>query len=289
MRTYLLFMASFLILGGGCMVPDQPVPNAEPTPVFRVELPSGASRPLMIAHRCGAGLGPENTRGAVIQSSFYRPDYYEIDIRHTSDGVPVAFHDPALDRTTNMSGNISDMSWEEIEFADAGSWYGSAYSSELIPTFERLLDGVNPSPLCIELKEQDISESRCENILRLLYERNDYSSVILSLHRDALQTFRQAEDNFQSDPSAPQSDFSRRTCYLATSLDDFAITGPHEIVGILHESCTEEIVEEIHASGKACWVWTVDEPADLYRFRDMEVDGIVTNYPDRLRNILPPS
>ncbi|MCX6645603.1 MAG: glycerophosphodiester phosphodiesterase family protein [bacterium] len=271
------------------------------TPIFRIDLSSGGSRPLMIAHRCGAGLGPENTRGAVVQSSFYRPDYYEIDIRHTSDSVPVVFHDATCDRTTNLTGNISDLSWEEIKFADAGSWVGSAYRGESIPTFEQMLDGVNPSPLCIELKEPEISGSQCDALIGLLYERSDISSVIFSFHKSALDTFRLAWENFAPRLSETQpgriprislEDFlnnKRRTCYLTISLNDYALEGPHEIVGILYGSCTEDVIEKIHTAGKACWVWTVDEPSDLSRFMNLDVDGIVTNYPDRLRGLLPPS
>ena len=94
------------------MQPVTSEPSREPSPVTRTETMSGRTRPIMIAHRCGAGLGPENTCGAVVQSSFYRPDFYEIDIRHTFDGVPVCLHDETLDRTTNMEGQVSTMTWE---------------------------------------------------------------------------------------------------------------------------------------------------------------------------------
>lgn len=271
------------------MVMTQQVPDSGLSPIYRVDL--SPPRTLLIAHRCGAGLGPENTRGAVIQSSFYRPDYYEIDIRHTRDSIPVAIHDETLDRTTNLSGIISEMTWDEIIDADAGSWYGSIYKGESIPTFERILDSVNPSPLCIELKEPGITEDQCLGLVRSLDEENDISSIVFSFHQTALDTFRSVDSSFQSENSdeQPETQILRRTCYLSESIDEFALNGPHEIVGLPYGECTFEIVEEIHDSGKAIWVWTVNDPVDMFHLIRMEVDGIITDYPDRLRKLLPPS
>ncbi len=272
------------------MAVTQQEPDSRLSSIYRLD--QSPPRTLMIAHRCGAGLGPENTRGTVVQSSHFRPDYYEIDIRHTKDSIPVAIHDETLDRTTNLSGTITEMTWDEIVDADAGSWYGSFFTGESIPpTFERILDSVNPSPLCIELKEPGITRDQCLGLVEILDEKNDASSIVFSFHQTALDTFRSVDTGFQSENSDGQSETQtmRRTGYLSTSVDEYALNGPHEIVGLLHDECTYEIVEQIHQSGKAVWVWTVNDPVDMSRLVQMEVDGIITDYPDRLRKILPPS
>lgn len=236
--------------------------------------PGGGTRPLMIAHRCGAGLGPENTCAAMVQSSFYRPDYYEVDIRHTADGVPVCLHDETVDRTTDLSGRVDGLNLVELAAADAGSWISSTYRGEPVPTLERMLECANPSPLAIELKEIDISQERCSAIARLLALAEDSSSVVLSFNPSALETYRAADPR-------------RRTGYLTTALDEYALSGAHEIVGLSHRACRAETVKRIHDAGKAVWVWTVNDRFE--RFMAMEVDAIVTDYPDRLRKALPPS
>ncbi len=274
MRSVLLVMALIPVLMGGCMTFVPPDPDPDPIPVSRIETSSGAIRPLMIAHRCGAGMGPENTCNAVVQSSFYRPDYYEIDLRHTSDGVPVCMHDSTLDRTTDLTGNVTDMTWEDLRNADAGGWFASTVSGEPIPALETMLDCVNPSPLALEIKEPEITLEQCNHIADLLNSRDDDSSVILSFHISALETFREA------DPE-------RRTCYLTTEMNEYSINGPHEIIGLLATQCTEEIVGRIHDAGKAVWVWTVNDTFELYI--QMRVDGITSDYPNRLRSTLPPS
>lgn len=264
------------------LVPPEPEDN--PDPVYRTEMPDGLDRVIMIAHRCGAGRGPENTCGAVVQSSFFRPDFYEIDIRHTADGTAVCMHDETLSRTTNASAlpdelraeslKVSEWTLSEIERLDAGGWFGPTFENEQVPILERMLDCANPSPLAIELKEPGISPDRCAAIARMLDEHDDISSVILSFHKSALDTYREA-------------DGERRICFLTITLDNNALDGPHEIVGLLATACTAEIVEQVHDAGKAIWVWTVNE--DYERYIEMGVDGITTDHPDRLRTVLPPS
>jgi len=246
-----------------------------PRPVDRAELSSGATRPLMIAHRCGAGLGPENTRSAVAQASFYRPDFYEIDIHHTLDGVPVCIHDDTLDRTTDLSGKISEMNLSQVQSADAGSWLDAdLFEGEKIPTFKEILDSVNPSPLAIELKEAGMTEEQCAAMAEALKNAGDESSVIFSFHRAVLDNWRSVDPD-------------RRTCFLTLMPSDYMLEGPHEIVGLLYGMCTPELVDEVHDAGKVIWVWTVDDEYEKYML--MGVDGIITNYPDRLREVLPPS
>jgi len=268
------------------MSEGKPLMSTEPLSVHREQNSSGTIRTVLIAHRGGAEMGPENTCLAVIQSSFYRPDFYEIDIRHTKDGVAVCLHDETLDRTTELSGAISEITYEElrnaldeIRNADADAWVSSTWQDEPVPTFERIADCVNPSGLAIELKEGDITIGQCEVMLEALIERRDISSVVMSFHESALETWREAELNVVRK-------FPTRTVLLTLEFDESVLTGEHEVVGLMKDSCTEEIVEEIHRAGKAVWVWTVND--NYLKFLEMKVDGIVTDSPDKLRRAVPP-
>ncbi len=247
--------------------------NPDPDPIDRIRTSSGAERPVTIAHRCGGGLGPENTCEAVVQSSFYRPDYYEIDIRHTSDGVPVCIHDATLDRTTNIEGQVSEMTFEEIRKADAGSWFGETFENARVPAFSEMLDRVNPSPLVIELKEADITSEQCRVIADILSDANDHSSVVISFLRSALETYGEVDPD-------------RRTGYLVRELDEYALEGPHDLVGVAGGALDQGGVNRLIDAEKVIFVYTVNE--DYGRFIEMGVDGIVTDYPDRLRKAIPP-
>ena len=266
------------------MYSNQPL-GKTPAPIERKRITNEYYRPLLVAHRCGSGLGPENTCGAVVQSSFYIPDYFEIDIRHTLDGVPVCFHDENLLRTGRFydsqkgdwitrEDKISDLSLDELMKADAGIFFDNVFKNEKIPTLEKMLDCVNPSPLAIELKEKDISEDQCRKIAELLKAKKDISSLILSFFPEVLERYGKVDPD-------------RRECYLATDIDEYSKTGGHEIVGLLSTNCTLEKVDELHKAGKKVFVWTVND--DFEKYAKIGVDAIVTDRPDLMRSALPPT
>lgn len=92
-----------------------------------------------IAHRGFSSIAPENTLPAyklAKQRGFF---YVETDISFTSDGVPVCLHDATIDRTSDGNGNINDLTWEQVQQYDFGSWKSSAYAGTKIPSFEQFI------------------------------------------------------------------------------------------------------------------------------------------------------
>ena len=89
-----------------------------------------------IAHRGYSADAPENTLVAYRLAKEKGFSYVECDISFTKDGVAVLLHDATIDRTTNATGNISDLNYDEIKDLDAGSWFDEKYKDEKIPTFE---------------------------------------------------------------------------------------------------------------------------------------------------------
>lgn len=92
-----------------------------------------------INHRGYCTVAPENTLSAYKLSKKKGYSYVECDVRFTSDGVPVLLHDETIDRTSNGTGNISDMTFEEVRALDFGSWKSSDYEGEQIPTLQEFL------------------------------------------------------------------------------------------------------------------------------------------------------
>lgn len=92
-----------------------------------------------VAHRGYSSNAPENTLPAyklAKQNGFY---YVETDISFTSDGVPVLLHDASIDRTSNGSGNINDLTWSQVQQYDFGSWKSAKYVGTKIPSFEQFI------------------------------------------------------------------------------------------------------------------------------------------------------
>lgn len=92
-----------------------------------------------IAHRGYSAVAPENTLSAFKLAKKMGFEYVECDISQTSDGVYVLLHDDTVDRTSNGTGNITSMTFEQARALDFGSWKSSAYTGEKIPTFEEFL------------------------------------------------------------------------------------------------------------------------------------------------------
>lgn len=107
------------------------------SPVFT---PQPNLNPLIIAHRGDQESAPENTLPAIKAAIAKQVDFVELDIRLTSDGVPVLMHDSSTKRTTNKDLLVSETSLEELRTLDAGSWFAPEFKGTKIPTLEDALD-----------------------------------------------------------------------------------------------------------------------------------------------------
>jgi glycerophosphoryl diester phosphodiesterase len=94
---------------------------------------------LIIAHRGASKFAPENTLPAIQKAIDLGVDYVELDVRHTSDGIPVLMHDRTIDRTTSGSGEIAQISLAELRELDAGSWFHERFQGTRVPTLEEAL------------------------------------------------------------------------------------------------------------------------------------------------------
>ena len=89
---------------------------------------------MKIAHRGTTIFAPENTLPALEKAIELGAEYVEIDVRYSSDNVPVLIHDPEVDRTTNGSGNVGELTLAELKQLDAGFWFGDEFAGTRIPT-----------------------------------------------------------------------------------------------------------------------------------------------------------
>ena len=104
------------------------------------DMPTKPSQMLAVNHRGYNIVAPENTLPAYVLSKKNGFDFVECDIRFTADGVPVLLHDETIDRTSNGTGKIADMTYATVSQYDFGSWKGENYTGTKIPTFEEFLN-----------------------------------------------------------------------------------------------------------------------------------------------------
>jgi glycerophosphoryl diester phosphodiesterase len=239
---------------------------------------------LNIAHRGASGYYPENTLIAFQRAVELGADMIELDVHLTKDGEVVVIHDETLDRTTNGKGNVRDYTLPELKKLDAGAWYKSEFAGERIPTLEEVLQSLKGKvQFNIEIKNGPVYYQGIEEkILAILLKQDLRDQVVISSfdHR-CLKKIKKMNPDL-----ATGSLVKLGVLYVARLLKPEKIAQSVGATGLhLHKSyVTPDLVHRAKQHGLRVLVWTVNEPAQMSHFIKMGVDGIVTNFPDKLKN-----
>ena len=228
-------------------------------------------RPLIISHAACAGHAPENTLAGVNAALEIGADAIEVDVQASADGVPILMHDLTLDRTTNGSGDLASLTWEQLSALDAGG--------EPVPTFAQALDLTRGRALLVA----EIKRPGCEEALAdVVRDAGALDEVMVwSFLAPVLESMRQAE------PKVPGSLLiAPRSMGDWPSLRELALRLGLQAVRLPHASLNSDIVTQAGRSGLAVYAWTADAESDIQRLIDLATDGIVTNYPDRALALL---
>ncbi len=223
----------------------------------------------LTAHRGASGLYPENTLIAVDAAIHRGARYAEIDVQETADGVVVLLHDFTLDRTTDFTGNIGDVTYSELQSADAGSWFAAAYQDEPVPTLAEVMDAVRGEiRLNIEMKMGVQQNNLPEKVVDLIDEHEFRGHcIVTSFDRNAIRRVK-----------ALQPDIT--TGYIFSELPkEDVFTGEYEVLSVYYQVVTPDFVARARQSNKAIHVWTVNDLAETQRLIELGVDNIITNYP----------
>ncbi len=251
--------------------------------------------PLVMAHRGGKGLWPENTLYAFEQAASLGADVLEMDIHSTADGVPVVMHDRTVDRTTDGSGAVHALTLEQIKALDAGyNWTddgGQTYPYRgqgiTVPTVEEVFAAFPDMPLNIEIKQSEpsITASFCRLIRA--YGMED-KVLVVSFDDPTIRDFRSRCPEVAT--AAAQNEMvtllALGTFHLEAAYSPAAQAAqvPEYRKGV--HVLTPRFVEAAHKRGLQVHAWTINEESDMRRLLDLGVDGIISDYPDRLLRVL---
>jgi glycerophosphoryl diester phosphodiesterase len=251
--------------------------------------------PLVMAHQGGNGLWPDNTQYAFERAVAMGVDVLEMDIHSTADGVLVVIHDSTVDRTTDGTGPVHDLTVAEIKALDAGYHWtpddGQTYpyrgQGVTVPTLEELFIAFPTTPMNIEIKqaEPSIAASLCRLIRD--YGRTD-KVLIASFHQEAIGEFRRECPEVAT--STGQNEvvalfvLSKVRLEGAYRPDAEAVQVPEYRSGL--HVITPRFVDAAHSRNFQVHAWTINETEDMQRMIDLGVDGIITDYPDRLMDLL---
>lgn len=238
-------------------------------------LPPGVNAPpLVIAHRGGGALAPENTLSALESAIAAGADMVELDIRSTRDGVLVALHDTTLARTTGLDRALSEMDYPHVIPLDAGSWFSPRFGSEPIPTLAQCLTAARDRvPLMIEVKDQADAAAALSLIRRMQMEGQ---CLLASTQLSALRTAREHCPTLE-------------TVYIGRHLPrDPAALDYVDSFSLSAATLTQSQAALVRVRGKKLYIWTVNTPSAIQRAVSLGADGLVTDDPVLAREQLTP-
>jgi glycerophosphoryl diester phosphodiesterase len=258
------------------------------------------NRPLVIAHQGGELLAPSNTMAAFKNAANMGVDVIETDLHITKDGYLVAIHDPTVDRTTNGHGSVADMTLEEIQKLDAGYHFkdlNGNYSYRgkgvYIPTAEEMFQTFGDMRIEMEIKDDNPPERIEEMAAKLwaLIEKYHMEDKILvaSFDQNMLDTFnKHAKDRVATCGGKQEvtkfvvfHKFFLRNLYQPET-DSFQI--PTADSGF--DLTDQKLINGAHRRGQDISYWTIDDPIEMKKLLDAGADGILTNRPDLLLQLV---
>ena len=230
----------------------------------------------IIAHRGGAGLGPENTLSCIEKGlGCKHTSMIEIDVHLTKDGQVVVMHDPDVDRMTNGSGKIEDMTLAELKalrIAEAGAAGSKVADAERIPTLEEVLQLIgNRAEVLLEIKIPDDRDDGLEKAcLDIIKAAGAYGRVTVQSFNDiVLDRFHKLDPAIRLEKLLFVRPFNLRKIAQQKHIRSYNIYRR----GLV----TPRFVSRMHALGKEVKVWTLQSP-EQYHARNL--DGVITDRPD---------
>jgi glycerophosphoryl diester phosphodiesterase len=250
-----------------------------------------AGAPLLVAHRGGAALAPENTLLAFRRAvEWWDADMLELDVHATLDGEIVVFHDSTLERTTDGSGSIADHTLEQVRKLDAGYRFtpdgGQTFPFRgrgvTVPTLREVLEALPGVRVNVEIKDPRAQDGLWEVIRAAGATGRLLIAAGSSRNRARLRVYPLPTSAGKEELWPFYLQVKLGLTLYAPEVDALQI--PDTWQG--RRIASRDFVEAAHRLNLPVHVWTIDEIPDMNRLLDWGVDGIMSDRPDRLARVL---
>jgi glycerophosphoryl diester phosphodiesterase len=241
------------------------------------------SNPVIFAHRGASSDAPENTLAAFDLAHRQGAEAIELDAKLTADGQVVVIHDQTVDRTTQGSGRVKEMSLTQLKELDAGSHFDMRFKGEPIPTLDEVFAAFGQK-------------------LFINVELTNYASLLDALPAEVAGLVKQhgLSHRVMFSSFNPIALLRIHRLLPETPVGLLALPGnsgawarswpgriiPYQALHPALDDVTPDLVEKCHRLGKRVFVWTVNQVEDMRRLMEMKVDGIFTDDPVSARQVL---
>lgn len=238
----------------------------------------------VVAHRGFSGRYSESTEIAFRKALELDVDMIEFDVHLAKDESLIVIHDATVDRTSDGSGRVAEMTLSEIKALDAGSWFDEAFRGQRFLTLQETLDLMDDAAnvskkvrLNVHIKAYEYDRERVVTLtVQELERRNLLQQAFVASDQETIELAKRIQ---------PKLDI----CNLSTQPKETYITRSLAIgCRILqpgNKQVDRDFVEEAHRYGLEVNPFYADDVAEMRRLIECGVDGILTNYPDRLLEV----
>lgn len=240
-------------------------------------------KPVIFAHRGSSKFAPENTMAAFKMAKTQGATGIELDVMLSKDLVPVVIHDRIVERTTNGKGKVDQKTCKELQDLDAGSFFSKKYNDERIPELEQVLKNFGQNFIInIELKN---FHAPCDPLPEIvvglvkkygLHEMVLYSSFIPGNLRKIKKLAPESKVALLCPPGFRGKVFSSKIFFglSPTCIHPF------------FKDITPDFLEKEHCDGRRVHAWTVNNEHDALPLIENNIDGIITDDPLLMMNLL---
>jgi glycerophosphoryl diester phosphodiesterase len=232
------------------------------------------AHPWVIGHRGASAHAPENTLAAFRRAVELGASGIETDLRVTREGKFVLLHDTRVNRTTDGRGRIDQISFDSVRKLDAGSWFDEEYAGERVPTLEEGLGLAAKLDVWIYLELKIALEGSLPFALAETLRRSRRLDriVLLSFDPAALSLMRETEPRLLTGLLVGRTGPTIEAAKRAGA----------QVLAPRYKRITRRLMRRAHAAGLYVVTWTVNTRQDMRRMLALGVDGIMTDWPDRL-------
>lgn len=235
----------------------------------------------IFAHRGSSGTHPENTLAAFKEAARLPIYGVELDVHLTQDGELVVIHDEAIDRTSNGSGLVKDMTLEQLKRYDYGSWFSKEFKGETIPTLEEVFQVYLDNNHCIniELKSDVYAYEGLEEKVIALINTYEFQNRVLisSFNHEAIRKVKQLQPTLSTGAlvvKAPMDPLNE--------LRNIPADGLHLYLPSAKRAFVQEVIEQ----GVPVRVFTVNQQVDVEVLQKIGIQSIFTDYPEKALHYL---
>jgi glycerophosphoryl diester phosphodiesterase len=235
-------------------------------------------QPWIIAHRGASGHAPENTLAAFRKAVELGAAFIETDLQLTRDAQFVAIHDGTLQRTTNGAGAVRDIKLAELKELDAGRWFDHSFIGERVPTLDQVLafGRANDVVFYLELK-YEAAWGMHHALAAALRNFDTARCIVISFDPGTIESLHQHDPAIMT--GLLVEEIRPDTVKTAIGVGARQLCPRENLI-------TPDLVNEAHLSDLQVATWTVNQPDQMRRVIAAGVDGIMTDFPDRLRTVM---